>query len=74
MSIKPTFQDRVGLCRHQWSDNYSVRISCGTPYCSGSETRCVKCRVFKSTCGCGSENGMSGWPHKRWSKKYNGSN
>jgi len=72
---KLSFQDRVGTCpsRHineprNLSPTYSAMIVCSTPYCSGHEVRCQDCGVYISKCGCGSENGMSGWPHKRWRK------
>jgi len=72
------FWDKVLKCKHENLDpNYYEYIGCPTPYCSGSETHCLDCGVFISECGCGYNNGMSGWSHKRWqterSKKY-GSN
>jgi len=72
------FWDKVLKCKHENLDpNYYEYIGCPTPYCSGSEVHCLDCGVFISECGCGYNNGMSGWPHKRWqterSKKY-GSN
>lgn len=70
---------KVKKCKHtNFSLNYHRYIYCGTPYCAGSEDHCIDCGVFISTCGCGANNGTSGWPNIRWkrynSKKYNGFN
>lgn len=64
------FWDRVEGCKHEnLHPNYYETIYCGTPYCSGMETHCLDCRVFITKCGCGFNNGMSGWPLKRWRNK-----
>lgn len=60
------FWDKVGVCKHEATENYLENIRCSTPYCSGSEWHCKKCGVYISECDCGSNNGMSGWNNKRW--------
>ena len=63
--------NKVEKCKHKnLSPNYLDPIYCGTPYCEGDEVHCLDCGVFISTCGCGSWNGTSGWPNKRWNKLY----
>lgn len=63
------FWDKVKKCRHKnLSPDYAVPIYCQTPYCGGDEAHCLDCGVFISKCGCGYNNGMSGWPQKRWRK------
>lgn len=70
------FWGKVLTCHHEWSKTYSAYVVCSTPHCSGTESKCKKCRVYETTCGCGSNNGISGWPERRrqehytkWSKK-----
>jgi hypothetical protein len=68
---------KVKRCKHKnLSPDYLGHIYCDTPYCEGSEDHCLDCGVFISTCGCGSNNGMSGWPNVKWerynSKKHQG--
>ena len=61
------FWDKVNKCKHKnLYDNYLKMISCSSPYCYGHEVHCKDCNVYISTCGCGSENGMSGWSKQRW--------
>jgi hypothetical protein len=69
------FWKKVYKCKHEHlSPNYCEFINCSTPYCSGCETHCLDCGVYISKCSCGYNNGMSGWPQKRWRnieiKKY----
>ena len=65
----PLFWKSVEKCEHKnMSPGYFEYISCGTPYCSGQEEHCLDCGVYITSCGCGSNNGMSGWPVKRWRK------
>lgn len=60
------FWERVMKCEHKnLNPNYYEYVSCWTPYCGGSEVHCLDCGVYISKCGCGSNNGMSGWPQKR---------
>jgi len=67
------FWDKVDNCDHKnLSPNYLQLIGCDTPYCSGDEVHCLDCGVYISECGCGANNGMSGWSDKRW-KKYHSS-
>ena len=62
---------KVKKCKHtNLSPDYLGHIYCDTPYCEGSEYHCLDCGVFISKCGCGSNNGRSGWPNKRWNKLY----
>ena len=61
------FWDKVHKCKHDnLSPNYLENIYCGTPYCSGYETHCLDCGVYISECQCGFENGLSGWPSKKY--------
>ena len=60
------FWDKVMACEHKrLSPDYLVPIPCGTPYCDGYESHCLDCGAYISECGCGANNGISGWPHKR---------
>lgn len=59
------FWKKVEACNHEWSDSYYASVSCGTPYCDGEDLHCVKCGVYKTTCGCGCYNELSGWPYGR---------
>ena len=54
-SVEPCKHDK-----HKLDGNYLRPLGCGTPYCSGSESRCLTCRWFITECGCGSSNGASG--------------
>ncbi len=60
------FWRRVGRCKHEWYPNYLEYVPCSTPMCGGSESYCMKCGVYVTKCGCGCENGMSGWPYRRF--------
>ena len=61
------FWDKVSKCEHKNLDpNYYEYVPCGTPYCSGWEEHCLDCGVYITKCGCGFNNGMSGWPDSRW--------
>lgn len=63
------FWEKVKKCKHKnLSSNYCEIIPCGTPCCSGYETHCLDCGVYITQCSCGYNNGMSGWPEKRWIK------
>jgi len=67
------FWDKVSKCKHKnLSPDYNVGGNCATPYCSWWEDYCLDCGVYITKCGCGFNNGMSGWPYKRWVKKYKG--
>jgi hypothetical protein len=67
MSYAAAFWAKVETCQHEWSDTYYDSGGCGTPLCEGwLEVHCKKCGVYDSHCPCGSENGQSGWPHRRW--------
>jgi hypothetical protein len=64
------FWDKVEKCKHEnISPDYCEPTSCWTPYCSGLESHCLDCGVFITKCGCGFNNGMSGWPNERWRKR-----
>ena len=68
------FWDKVEKCDHKnLEPNYYKNVPCGTPYCYGRETHCLDCGVYITECGCGFNNGMSGWPDRRhrrlWRKK-----
>ena len=61
-----SFWERVEQCEHDWSEDYAVIGRCSTELCGGwHEYHCLKCGVYESSCGCGSNNGLNGWPYKR---------
>ena len=61
------FWDKVDKCKHKNMNPDHVKIVyCSTPYCGGWEEHCFDCGVYITKCGCGFNNGMSGWPEKRW--------
>lgn len=60
------FWDKVSKCEHKNHTNYYEDIYCSTPYCRGSEIRCVDCKVYISSCPCHYNDGMSGWSKWRW--------
>lgn len=63
------FWDKVDKCKHEdMSPDHFENIYCDTPYCGGQEEHCLDCGAYISSCGCGSNNGMSGWPEVRWRK------
>jgi hypothetical protein len=65
------FWEKVDKCDHKnMSPDYLGGVYCDTPYCGGWEERCLDCGVYITKCGCGCNNGMSGWPEKRWRKQY----
>jgi hypothetical protein len=66
------FWDKVSKCKHKNLDaSYYEYVPCWTPYCSGWESRCLDCGVYITECGCGFNNGMSGWPDRRWQRLQN---
>ena len=66
MSQSKLFHERVRKCNHKnLSEVYWVTFFCPTPYCSGHESFCLDCLAFISTCGCGFNNEISGWPRER---------
>jgi hypothetical protein len=65
------FWEKVEKCDHKnLSPDYCETLYCSTPYCNSYETHCLDCGVFITQCGCGCENGMSGWPDKRYRKLW----
>jgi len=57
---------KVSKCKHtNLSPDYLEDVYCDTPYCGGWEDHCLDCGVYITKCGCGFNNGMSGWPEKR---------
>ena len=63
---KETFIQRVTKCRHKnLSETYLKTWSCATPYCEAEESHCLDCGMFIIVCGCGCENGLSGWSYSR---------
>jgi len=60
------FWDKVMRCKHENLSDYIDGGNCGTPYCEWWESRCLDCGVYITKCGCMSNNGMSGWPYRRW--------
>ena len=57
---------KTSTCKHENKyGDYLMMGSCGTPYCSWEEFHCRDCGAYVSECGCGCENGMSGWPRSR---------
>jgi hypothetical protein len=66
MAEHSKFWKKVLKCEHEHlSEDYCEIFRCGTPYCSGDEVHCLDCGVYISECGCGFENGMSGWSRNR---------
>jgi hypothetical protein len=65
------FWEKVHNCEHKnMNPDYCGNVHCGSPWCVGREQHCLDCNVYITECWCGSNNGMSGWPEKRWRKKY----
>ena len=65
------FYDRVSKCKHKRLTEHDAWGSCGTDFCgTWSESHCADCGVFIIECLCGDENGMSGWPARRWRAKW----
>jgi len=64
------FWDKVEKCSHENLSDYHETVLCPTPYCSGYENHCLDCGVYISKCGCGFNNGLSGWPQSRWEGYY----
>lgn len=64
------FWNKVDNCRHEnLSPNYYATWACefeDIGVICGGETHCLDCGVFLSSCPCGIEAGMSGWPQARW--------
>jgi len=53
-------------CNHEnKSGNYFEEWHCETPYCQVFEWHCLDCGVYVTECGCGYNNGMSGWSRHR---------
>ena len=50
---------RLPCQKHESDDRHYYSFSCETPYCSGGETRCRKCRWFVQSCQCGFNLGCS---------------
>lgn len=64
------FWGRVRECDHDnLNDDYDAHVRCTTPYCSGYERHCLDCGVYIQRCKCGYNDGLSGWPAKRWWKR-----
>ena len=64
--MENSFWDKAEKCKHKNLYDYSERVRCETPYCDGSEEHCKDCRVYISSCRCGYNDGLSGWPAKRF--------
>jgi len=57
----------VGNCKHEnHYDDYYASGNCGTPYCEWHEFHCKDCGAYIQECGCGYNNGISGWSHARY--------
>lgn len=64
------FWKKVEKCKHKnLYENYYEGGSCSTPYCGWEESHCKDCGVYIQKCGCGYNNGLSGWPIKRWKRR-----
>jgi len=59
------FWDKVLKCKHEPTNNYLADFTCETPYCEATEYHCKKCGAYITECGCGFNNGISGWSHSR---------
>lgn len=72
LTMKQNFWSKVEKCKHENNTDYSEFVYCMTEYCEGDERRCADCKVYIQTCGCGYNDGMSGWSqarHKSLTKK-----
>ncbi len=64
--MKRGFWEKVLSCEHKnLYPDYLYSFSCETPYCHGSEVHCKDCNAFITSCGCGYNNGVSGWSLQR---------
>jgi len=64
------FWQKALACKHERT-RWTNRGGCWTPLCGGwDEYHCLECGVYITRCDCGTEDGMSGWPHKRWQSLY----
>lgn len=67
------FWEKALRCKHHnLYPNYLYVFNCDTPYCHGEETHCKDCGAFITKCGCGYNNGISGWSLQRERKLKNG--
>lgn len=57
--MRKSFWSKVENCKHE-------NVRCVTEYCNGHESHCADCGVYIQECGCGFNNGMSGWPKSRY--------
>lgn len=65
-----SFWDKAEKCKHKnVYPDYAVTC-CETLFCGGAEYHCKDCGVYFTTCRCGCNVGMSGWPRSRWRKHY----
>lgn len=64
------FWKKVAKCTHKnLSKTYYETWYCDPELgCHASEEKCLDCGVYISDCGCGSEQGIYGWPRKRRSR------
>lgn len=61
------FLDKVQNCQHKnFYPDYLESGSCPTPYCGYDESHCKDCGAFIMKCGCGYNNGISGWSYRRY--------
>lgn len=64
------FWDKVLKCEHKnlYPDYYEGWSCSGAGHvgCMASEYHCKDCGVYFSECGCHTDEGMSGWPWRRW--------
>jgi len=62
------FWEKASKCKHEnLHEYYHAGGSCPTPHCGGwNEYHCMDCGAYISSCPCGFNNGISGWPHLRW--------
>lgn len=67
------FWDKVEKCPHNNLTDHYEHYSCWTPLCPGaSEVHCADCGVYITECPCHSEDGYSGWSHRKyrsWQRK-----
>lgn len=63
------FKNKAQSCKHEHLSNYHKTGKCATDFCWWEEHHCIECGAYVTTCGCGFNNGIDGWPSKRRNKE-----
>jgi hypothetical protein len=72
--MTPFWEKALACKHHNLYPNYLHLFSCDTPYCHGREVHCKDCKAFITSCGCGYNNGVSGWSLKKEVKRNDAKN